>query len=91
MRTHLVVLLEDVVHLGHVLAGDGLDDVALVVGGVEAGAAPPLGLAVQWRAPRQRVLPANQKRENTRSVRVHRGASIALLRPYEILMLTLFF
>ena len=70
MQTHLVVLLEDVVHLRHILARDGLDDVALVVGGVEAGTAPPLGLAVQRRAPCQRVLPANQKRENTGSVRL---------------------
>lgn len=53
---NLMVLLEDVVHLGHVLAADGLDDVALVVRRVEAGAAPPLGLAVQGGAARQRVL-----------------------------------
>lgn len=28
---YLVVLLQNVVHLGHVLAGDDLDDVSLVV------------------------------------------------------------
>lgn len=51
-----MVLLEDVVHLGHVLAADGLDDVALVVRRVEAGAAPALRLAVQGGAARQGVL-----------------------------------
>lgn len=43
-------------HLGHVLAADGLDDVALVVRRVEAGAAPALRLAVQGGAARQGVL-----------------------------------
>lgn len=55
-KTNLMVLLEDVVHLGHVLAADGLDNVALVVRRVEAGAAPSLGLAVQGGAARQGVL-----------------------------------
>lgn len=53
---NLMVLLEDVVHLGYILAADGLDDVALVVRRVEAGAAPSLGLAVQGGAAGQRVL-----------------------------------
>ena len=32
-----MVFLEDVVHLRHILAADGLDDVSLVVGGSESG------------------------------------------------------
>ena len=43
-------------HLCHVLAADGLDDVALVIRGMEAGPAPSLGLAVQGSAARQGVL-----------------------------------
>lgn len=47
---HLVVFLQNVVHLSHVLAADGLDDVAFVVRGVESGAAASLRLAVQRSA-----------------------------------------
>ena len=51
-----MVLLEDVVHLGDVLARHRLDDEAVVVAGQEAVAEATLGVAVQRRAPRQRVL-----------------------------------
>lgn len=63
-----MVLLEDVVHLGHVLAADGLDDVALVVRRVEAGAAPSLGLAVQGGAARQGVLWTQSQRQRFKGV-----------------------
>lgn len=43
-------------HLGHILAADGLDDVAFVVWGMEAGPAPSLGLTVQGSTARQWVL-----------------------------------
>ena len=43
-------------HLSHILAADGFDDVALVVRGMEAGPTPSLGLNVQRSAACQRVL-----------------------------------
>lgn len=43
-------------HFSDVLAADGLDDVSLVVRGMEAGAAASLGLTVQGSAACQRVL-----------------------------------
>lgn len=43
-------------HLCHVLAADGFDDVAFVIRGVEAGAAPSLGVSVQRSASSQRIL-----------------------------------
>lgn len=52
-----MVLLKDVVHLCHVLAGDDLDDVPLVVGRVEASATATLSIAGDGSAPSQRVLP----------------------------------
>ncbi len=45
-----MVFFENVMHLGHILAADGLDDVAFVVRGMEAGPAPSLGLTNQWSA-----------------------------------------
>lgn len=41
---YLVVFLQDVVHLGHVFAGDGLDDISFVIGRVEP--CPTAGLRV---------------------------------------------
>ena len=46
MCVYLVVLLEDVVHLSHILTGDCFDDVAFVVRGVEASPTPTLGITV---------------------------------------------
>lgn len=43
-------------HLCHVLAADGLDDVAFVIRGMEAGPAPSLGLTVQGSTACQGVL-----------------------------------
>lgn len=65
---NLMVLLEDVVHLGHVLAADGFDDVALVIRRVEAGAAPSLGLAVQGGAACQGVLWTQSQRQRLKGV-----------------------
>lgn len=56
-----MILFQDVVHLGHVFAGDDLDDVLLVVGGVKACAATALGVARDRRAPRQRVLQSDRR------------------------------
>lgn len=56
VRIHLMVFLQDVVHLSHVLAADGLDDVAFVARGVESGAAASLRLAVQRSAAGQWIL-----------------------------------
>lgn len=47
LQTHLMVFLQNVVHLCHILAADGLDDVAFVIRGMESGTAPSLGLTVQ--------------------------------------------
>ena len=53
-------------HLCHILAADGLDDIAFVVRGVEAGPASSLGLAVQGSTTCQRVLRrAKMERKNT--------------------------
>lgn len=56
---HLVVLLENVVHLSHVLAAYGLDDVPLVVGGVEASTTTTLSFTDEGRSTGQRVLPTH--------------------------------
>lgn len=45
-QDHLMVFLQNVVHLSHVLAADGLDDVAFVVRGMESGTAASLRLTV---------------------------------------------
>ncbi len=47
--SHLVVLFEDVVHLSHVLAAYGFDDVPLVVGGVEASTTTALSFTDEGR------------------------------------------
>lgn len=44
-------------HLCDVLTGHGFDYEAVVVAGQEAVAKATLGVAVEWGAPRQRVLP----------------------------------
>lgn len=43
-------------HLGDVLTGHGFDYKAVVIAGQEAVAETTLGVAVEWGAPRQRVL-----------------------------------
>lgn len=57
--SHLVVLFEDVVHLSHVLAAYGFDDVPLVVGGVEASSTTALSFTNKGRTVCQRVLPTH--------------------------------
>lgn len=49
-QDHLMVFLQNVVHLSHVLAADGLDDVAFVIRGMESGTAASLRLTVQRSA-----------------------------------------
>lgn len=49
-QDHLMVFLQNVMHLSHVLAADGLDDVAFVIGGMEPGTAASLRLTVQRSA-----------------------------------------
>lgn len=49
-QDHLMVFLQNVMHLSHVLAADGLDDVAFVIGGMESGTAASLRLTVQRSA-----------------------------------------
>lgn len=50
LQTHLMVFLQNVVHLSHILTADGLDDVAFVIRRMESGTAPSLGLTVQRSA-----------------------------------------
>lgn len=50
LQTHLMVFLQNVVHLSHILAADGLDDVAFVIRGMESGTTSSLGLTVQRSA-----------------------------------------
>lgn len=49
-------------HLSDVLTGHGFDYKAVVIAGQEAVAKATLGIAVEWGAPRQRVLPPPQKK-----------------------------
>lgn len=51
-----MVFLQNVVHLGHVLAADGLDDVAFIVRSMESGTAASLRLTVQRSAAGQWIL-----------------------------------
>lgn len=61
-----MVFLQNVMHLGHIFAADGLDDIALVIRGMETGPAPSLGLTVQRSAACQRVLQTDRaKAERT--------------------------
>ena len=64
-----MVLLEDVVHLRDVLARHRLDDEAVVVAGQEAVAEATLGVAVQRRAPRQRVLEHRGRHASEKNLR----------------------
>lgn len=57
---YLVVFLQDVVHFGHILTRDGLDDVSFVVRRVESGPAPCLGVVGKGRAPGQGILPVEK-------------------------------
>lgn len=52
-------------HLSHVLAGDDLDDIPLVVGRVKASATAALSIAGDGSAPSQRVLPMVQGKQHT--------------------------
>lgn len=56
-KTYLVVFFQDVVHFSHIFTRNGLDDVSLVVGCVEAGSAACLGIVGKGRAPGQGILP----------------------------------
>lgn len=60
--SYLMIFLQYVVHLSYVFAGDGFDYKAAVVGGQEAVAEATLRVAVERRAPRQRVL--SRRRHN---------------------------
>lgn len=60
-QDHLMVFLQNVVHLCHVLAADGLDDVAFVVRGMESGTAASLRLTVQRSAAGQWILQTDEK------------------------------
>lgn len=48
-------------HLSHILAADGFDDIALIVRGMKAGPTATLGLAVQGSTASQRVLQKQNK------------------------------
>lgn len=65
-KNYLVVFLQDVVHFGHIFTRDGLDDVSLVAGSVEASSAPRLGVVGKRRAPGQGVLPVGMRWEEGR-------------------------
>lgn len=58
---YLVVLLQNVVHLGHVLAGDDLDDVSLVVWSVETSSTAALSVTGNRGPACQRVLPREKR------------------------------
>lgn len=60
-KNYLVVLLQDVVHFSHVLAGNGLDDVSLVVGSVKTSPTACLGVVGKGCAPGQGILPRGVK------------------------------
>lgn len=53
---YLVVLLQDIVHLGDIFTSDGLDDVPFVVGCVESSPTPSLGVVGKGCAPGQGIL-----------------------------------
>lgn len=53
---YLVILLQNVVHFGDVLAGDDLDDVPLVIRGMEPRPAASLCVTRNGGAPSERVL-----------------------------------
>lgn len=55
-----MVFLQDVVHFGHILTRDGLDDVSFVVRRVESGPAPCLGVVGKGRTPGQGILPVKK-------------------------------
>lgn len=76
---YLVVLLQDVVHLGHIFTCDGLDDVSPVAGRVEASAAPRLRVVGQGRAPGQGILPRRKEGRETVSHVASRVLVTALL------------
>lgn len=64
-------------HLGHILAADGLDDVAFVIRGMEAGPAPSLGLTVQGSAACQGVLQTHRaKAERTNNDHVYQKLTL---------------
>lgn len=66
-------------HLSDVLTGHGFDYKAVVIAGQDAVAEATLGVAVEWGAPRQRVLP--QKKD----IQVHSHFKVEILnfpRPF---------
>lgn len=70
-----MVFLQNIVHFSHILAADGLDDVALVTGGVKASPTAPLGLAVQWSAACKRVLQTHRRRTESQDTdKLNQGA-----------------
>lgn len=67
-KHHLVVFLQDVVHLGHVFTGDGLDDVSFVVGSVKTSSAACLGVVRKGCTSGQGILPGQGKGEEGREL-----------------------
>lgn len=65
-KNYLVVLLQDVVHLSHILTGNGLDDVSLVIGSVKTSPTACLGVIGKGCAPGQGILPGWVKGEGRR-------------------------
>lgn len=63
-----MVLLENIVHLGHVLAGNGLDDVSFVIGCVKPSPASCLGVIGKGCTSGQGVLPGGMREEEGREL-----------------------
>lgn len=51
-------------HLSDVLTGHSFDYKAVIIAGQKAVAEATLGVAVEWGAPRQRVLPKKKKTQD---------------------------
>lgn len=65
-KNYLVVFLQDVVHLGHIFACNGLDDVSFVIGRVEPSSTACLGVVGEGCTPGQGILPVGIRWEQGR-------------------------
>jgi hypothetical protein len=63
-----VVLLQDVVHLCHVLTGNGLDDVSFIIRRVKPSPAASLGVIGKGCTSGQGILPGGMRREKGREL-----------------------
>lgn len=82
-HVYLVIFFKDVVHLGYVLTADGLNDVSLVIGGVEAGTATTLSLTNERCAAGQRVLHVNTQntgRQKSTVMLAHTAQKISIFK-----------